>query len=76
MPYFNFDLVIGEDFKNRGGMILEDSEIAIDTCQKCGAQPKFITRLLEPRSGRTYHMFQCDCGDKSWISEKRSEAAS
>ena len=21
MPYFNFDLVIGEDFKNQGGMI-------------------------------------------------------
>ena len=45
-------------------------------CQKCGAQPKFIASLLEPRSGRTYHMFQCDCGDKSWIAEKRIEAAS
>ena len=30
MPYFNFDLVIGEDFKSQGGMILEDTGIAID----------------------------------------------
>jgi hypothetical protein len=30
MPYFNFDLVIGEAFKNQGGMILEDTENAID----------------------------------------------
>jgi hypothetical protein len=37
MPYFNFDLVIGEDFKNQGGMILEDTEIAID---KAGFQKK------------------------------------
>ena len=26
MPYFNFDLVIGEDFKSQGGMILETQE--------------------------------------------------
>jgi len=30
MPYFNFDLVIGDNFKSQGGMILEDAEIAID----------------------------------------------
>ena len=30
MPYFSFDLVIGEVFKNQGVMILEDTEIAID----------------------------------------------
>ena len=30
MPYFNFDLVIGEDFKSQGGRILEDTGIAID----------------------------------------------
>ena len=27
MPYFNFDLVVGTDFKSQGGMILEDTEI-------------------------------------------------
>ena len=30
MPYFNFDLVIGADFKNQGGMILENTDSAID----------------------------------------------
>jgi hypothetical protein len=30
MPYFNFDLVIGEEFKSQGGMILENTEGAID----------------------------------------------
>ena len=30
MPYFSFDLVIGTEFRNQGGMILEDTENAID----------------------------------------------
>lgn len=30
MPYFNFDLVIGAEFKSQGGMILENTENAID----------------------------------------------
>lgn len=28
MPYFHFDLVIGEEFKGQSGMILEDTQIA------------------------------------------------
>jgi hypothetical protein len=31
MPYFYFDLVIDDEFKNQGGMILEDTQIA---CEK------------------------------------------
>ena len=30
MPCYYFDLVIGEQFKNQGGMILEDTQIAFD----------------------------------------------
>ena len=30
MPYFEFDLVTGEDCKCQGGMILENAEGAID----------------------------------------------
>ena len=30
MPYFNFDLVVGAEFKNQGGMILENTDYAID----------------------------------------------
>ena len=45
MPYFSFDLVIGEVFKNQGVMILEDTEIAIDKADSlaeeiCVARPQ------------------------------------
>jgi len=30
MPYFNFDLVVGAQFKSQGGMILENTDDAID----------------------------------------------
>jgi hypothetical protein len=30
MPHFYFDLVIGEEYRDQGGMILEDTEIAFD----------------------------------------------
>jgi len=30
MPYFNFDLIIGEKADRQGGMILENTEGAID----------------------------------------------
>lgn len=33
MPYFNFDLVIGAEFRNQGGMILENTENAIDKAE-------------------------------------------
>jgi len=26
MPYYYFDLVVGEEFKNQGGIILEDTK--------------------------------------------------
>jgi hypothetical protein len=39
MPYFNFDLVIGEDFKSQGGgMILEDTGIAIDKADNLASE--------------------------------------
>jgi len=30
MPYYSFDLVDGDEFKNQGGIILEDIEVASD----------------------------------------------
>jgi hypothetical protein len=39
-------------------------------CLKCGEQPRFITSMLSPPTGRTFHMFGCQCSDKSWTSEK------
>ena len=49
MPYFNFDLVIGEDFKNQGGMILEDSEIAIDKANSLASELRTVRPDLRSR---------------------------
>ena len=48
MPYFNFDLVIGEGFKNQGGMILEDTEIAIDKANSLASS--FASSFYRTRS--------------------------
>lgn len=49
MPYFNFDLVIGEDFKSQGGMILEDSEIAIDKANSLANELSIVRPDLRSR---------------------------
>src|SRR6266404_4820777 len=49
MPYFNFDLVIGEDFKNQGGMILEDTEIAIDKADSLASELCVVRPELRSR---------------------------
>ena len=38
MPYFNFDLVVGADFKNQGGMILENTDYAIDKADSLASE--------------------------------------
>jgi hypothetical protein len=43
MPYFYFDLVIGEEFKDQGGMILKDADIAFDKAD-CLASELSIVR--------------------------------
>jgi hypothetical protein len=52
MPYFNFDLVIGEVFKDQGGMILEDSEIAIDKANSLASELRIIRPDLRSRGMR------------------------
>jgi|GEM_PF-888904 hypothetical protein len=49
MPYFNFDLVFGEDFKNQGGMILEDTEIAIDKADSLASELCIVRPELRSR---------------------------
>jgi len=54
MPYFSFDLVIGEEFRNQGAMILEDAEIAIDKADSlanelCVARPQLCSRGFSVR---------------------------
>jgi hypothetical protein len=54
MPYFNFDLVIGNDFKSQGGMILEDTPSAIDKAESlaselCVVRPELRSRQCAVR---------------------------
>jgi uncharacterized protein DUF6894 len=50
MPYFNFDLVIGGNFKSQGGMILEDREIAIDKAESLANELCVVRPELRSRS--------------------------
>ena len=38
MPYFNFDLVVGAQFKSQGGMILENTDGAIDKADSLASE--------------------------------------
>ena len=42
MPYFNFDLVIDEQFKGQGGMILEDTHIAFDKADCLATELSYV----------------------------------
>ncbi len=49
MPYFNFDLVIGGEFKNQGGMILEGTENAIDKADSLASELRIVRPELRSR---------------------------
>jgi hypothetical protein len=38
MPYFCFDLVIDEEFKGQGGMILENTEVAFEKAESLATE--------------------------------------
>ena len=38
MPYYSFDLVVGEEFRNQGGIILEDIEVASDRADQLATE--------------------------------------
>ena len=38
MPYYSFDLVIGEECKNQGGLILEDLDVASDRAEQLASE--------------------------------------
>jgi len=49
MPYYSFDLIIGDDYKNQGGMILEDLDGASDRAvqlasELCAVRPELKSR--------------------------------
>ena len=37
-------------------------------CDRCGAKPKLIEKMLDPRKGQTLRMYNCTCGAQTWTS--------
>ena len=38
MPYYSFDLVVGEECKSQGGLILEDLDVASDRAEQLASE--------------------------------------
>jgi hypothetical protein len=49
MPYFHFDLVIGEEFKGQGGMILEDTQIAFEKAESLASELSVVRPELRSK---------------------------
>ena len=37
---------------------------------KCGAQPELTHKILDPRGGMTFRVFECRCGEQIWSEDK------
>jgi hypothetical protein len=49
MPYYSFDLVIGEECRNQGVLILEDLDVASDRAQQLATQLSTVLPELKTR---------------------------
>jgi hypothetical protein len=49
MPYFYFDLVVGEEFKDQGSMILEDTQIAFEKADSLASELYVVRPELRSR---------------------------
>src|SRR5258705_3688430 len=49
MPYFDFDLVVGEEFKDQGSMILEDTDIAFEKADSLASELYIVRPELRSR---------------------------
>jgi hypothetical protein len=49
MPYFNFDLVIGQEFRDQGSMILEDLATAADRADQLAGELCIVRPELQSR---------------------------
>jgi hypothetical protein len=59
MPYFYFDLVVGEDFKDQGGMILEDTQIAFEKADSLASELYIVRPELRWR-GCAVRLTDCE----------------
>ena len=49
MPYYNFDLLIGEECKNQGGLILEDLDVASDRAEQLASELRVVMPELRAK---------------------------
>jgi hypothetical protein len=49
MPCYYFDLVIGEEYKNQGGIILEDIDLASDRADQLAIELSLVRPELKAR---------------------------
>lgn len=42
MPYYSFDLVVGEEYKDQGGIILENVELAADRADQLATELSIV----------------------------------
>jgi hypothetical protein len=64
---------LAEATANAFGTTMEKThDTILQRCSKCGKALRLITSMLEPRSGKTFHMLLCECGEKSWTAEVKS----
>jgi hypothetical protein len=48
----------------------EQPEAHVAPLLKVRRTAQVMTSMMDPKAGRIFHMFHCQCGDKSWTSEK------
>ncbi|MGY4362897.1 hypothetical protein ACVWZR_002077 [Bradyrhizobium sp. i1.3.1] len=59
MPYYSFDLVIGDEYKNQGGLFLEDLEVASDRADQLASELSRVRPELKD-SGCTVRVTSAD----------------
>jgi hypothetical protein len=35
-------------------------------CQACSAFPRLAYRILDPRTGKMFRLYRCECGQSVW----------
>lgn len=50
MPYYSFDLVIGEEYKHQGGLILEDLDVASDRAEQLARELRVVKPELRAKA--------------------------
>jgi hypothetical protein len=78
MPYFYFDLVVGEEFKDQGGMILEDTQIAFEKADSLASELYMVRPDLHSQGcairltdGENKELYRTPL-DPTWATARRS----